>query len=198
MAFTFDGPTKRINLTLGTTTLDVRDLWSRWCDWFQTSDNSKYLPTLDSLGGDHIDISAGTLVPVYAFLLNSWKIKPQETSHTLNVTNGILLVSGGGDPFVNTTGSYIVRINYQQPVQAISFDTGGGGGATASELWNHVLEGGYTGADFMRVMVSVLAGKVSGADTNAPIFRDLSDTKARVTAVTDASGNRTSVTVDGV
>lgn len=35
---------------------------------------------------------------------------------------------GGGDPFNNTTGAYTVRINYQQPVQAISFSSDGGTG----------------------------------------------------------------------
>ena len=127
MAFTFDGPTKVITLTTGTVSVSVRDIWSRWVDWFLTSDNSKYLPAFVNVGGNDIDISAGTKIPIYAFLMNGWKIKPQEASHTLTVADGILLVNGGGDPFNNTTGAYVVRINYQQPVQAISFSSGGGG-----------------------------------------------------------------------
>lgn len=133
----FDGGTKQINLSAGTTTLSVRDLWSRWVDWFVVDDNSKYLPAFESVGGNDIDLSAGTKIPVYAFLANGWKIKPQEANHTLNVTDGILLVSGGGDPFVNTTGSYVVRINYQQPVQAISFSTEGGGSTV--DPWTGVM-----------------------------------------------------------
>jgi len=50
------------------------------------------------------------------FLENGWRIKPQKANHTLNVIDGIILVNNGGDPFKNTIGSYIVRINYQQPV----------------------------------------------------------------------------------
>jgi hypothetical protein len=96
-------------------------------DWFLTSDNSKYELAMSQVGGNDIDVSAGTKIPPYIYLLNGWKVKPKEANHTLNVTNGVLLVDGGGDPFTNTTGSYIVRINYQQPVQAISFSTGGGG-----------------------------------------------------------------------
>jgi hypothetical protein len=129
VAYTFDGPNKRINLSLGTTDMSVRDVWSRWADWVALSDNSKYLPAFSNLGGDDIDPGAGTKIPIYAFMLNGWRIKPQEAHHTLNITDGILLVDGAGDPFVNTTGSYIVRINYQQPVQAISFSTDGGGAA---------------------------------------------------------------------
>jgi hypothetical protein len=41
-----------------------------------------------------------------------------------------LLREGGGDPFEDTVGAYTVRINYQQPVQAITVETGG---AAASE-----------------------------------------------------------------
>lgn len=133
MALSFNGVTKTITLSTGTTSLSVRDLWSRWVDWFQTSDNSKYTLAMSSLGGDNIDLSAGTKIPVYVFLQDGWKIKPQEANHTLNVSDGILLVSGGGDPFLNTSGTYTVRINFQQPVQAISFNTGEAGGLTTEQ-----------------------------------------------------------------
>jgi hypothetical protein len=127
VALSFDGPNKLIVLSTGTVSLSVRDLWSRWVDWWVTSDNSKYLRALDTVGGNDIDLGAGTKIPVYAFLQNGWRLRPQEANHTLGVGDGVLLVDGGGDPFVNTTGSFIVRINYQQPVQAISFSTGGSG-----------------------------------------------------------------------
>lgn len=133
MAYSINGATKVITLTAGTTSVSVRDLWSRWVDWFVTGDNSKYLPAMVNVGGDDIDLSAGTKIPIYAFLMNGWKIKPQEASHTLNIVDGILLVNGGGDPFINTTGNYVVRINYQQPVQAISFSSTGGGGITEQD-----------------------------------------------------------------
>lgn len=140
MALTFDGPGKRIVLSAGTTTLSVRDLWSRWVDWLLTGDNSKYAIALAVVGGNDIDASAGTKIPVYAYLQNGWRVRPQEASHTLNVGDGVLLVDGGGDPFVNTTGSFVVRINYQQPVQAISFDSGGGSGGLTVEQAQQLLE----------------------------------------------------------
>lgn len=144
MAISFDGATKRITLSAGTTSLGVRDLWSRWVDWLLTGDNSKYPLAFSTVGGDTIDPTAGTSVPIYAFLQNGWRIKPQEANHTLNVSDGILLVAGGGDPFVNTDGSYVVRINYQQPVQAITVSTGGGaGGATAQQIWDYLIANGF-------------------------------------------------------
>jgi hypothetical protein len=123
----FDGPNKIISLSSGTTSLDVKDLWSRWFDWFVTSDNSKFLIAMLQVGGNDIDIVDGTKIPIYIYLASGWKIRPQEANHTLKVTGGILLVDGGGDPFVNTVGAYTVRINYQQPVQAITVATGGSG-----------------------------------------------------------------------
>lgn len=137
MGLTFDGLTKVITLTTGTTSLSVRELWSRWTDWFLTSDNSKYLPAFSQVGGDDIDPIVGTTIPIYAFLMNGWKLKPQESNHTLTISDGILLVDGGGDPFNNTTGAYTVRINYQQPVQAITVSTGGGSGLTPADIWTH-------------------------------------------------------------
>jgi hypothetical protein len=130
MAITFDGPNKTISLPSSTPTLSVVDLWSRWLDWFLTSDNSKYLPAFSNLGGDDIDQSAGTTIPIYAFMLNGWKIAPAEEDHTLTVKDGILLVQGGGDPFNDTAGDYTVRILYQQPVQSIGAL---GSGLTAAE-----------------------------------------------------------------
>jgi hypothetical protein len=134
---TFNGSTKRIICDAGTTAIDVVGVYSMWVDWALTSDNLKYNNAFNELGGNTIDSGAGTSVPVYGFLTNSWRIAPDEDDHTLAVSGGIILVDGGGDPFVDTAGAYTVRINYQQPVQAITVSTGGGGGATASEVWSY-------------------------------------------------------------
>lgn len=198
MALSFNGATKVISLGSGDTELSVRQLWTDWVDWWNTSDNSKYPVAMTVIGGDEIDPSAGTIIPVYVFLENGWKIKPQEASHTLNVNDGILLVDGGGDPFNNTNGSYVVRINYQQPVQAISFDTGGsgGGGLTAAQVWQRVIEDGLTAEEMMRVMAAVLASIVEGAGTGTERFKSLDGSKDRVVSTVDEDGNRTAVVID--
>lgn len=58
------------------------------------------------------------------------------------------------------------------------------------------VETNWTVRDALRVMLSVLAGKVSGAGTGTEVFRSVTDTDNRVTATVDTSGNRTSVTYD--
>jgi hypothetical protein len=132
MGYTFNGISKIISLTPGTTTMGVRDLYSRWKEWVVTGDNSKYERAFNSIGGDAIDVVNGIYIPAYIFLLNGWRIRPQEANHTLNVVDGILVVDGGGDPFLSTLGTYNVKINYSQPVQALTVATGGGGGAGIS------------------------------------------------------------------
>lgn len=132
MAITFDGPAKLAILSAGTVVLSVPDLYSRWKDWV-VAGNAQFLPALSPVGGDPIDPGAGTEIPLYAFLTNGWRVRPQEASHTLAVTGGVLLVDGGGDPFVSTLGSFVVRVNYQQPVQAITVASGSGLSATQDE-----------------------------------------------------------------
>lgn len=199
MALSFDGPNKRITLSSGTTSLSVLDLWSRWVDWLLTSDNSKYLFAFEQIGGNDIDPGAGTAIPIFIFLKSGWKVKPQEADHTLNVVDGILLVDGGGDPFIDTTGDYVVRINYQQPVQAIGFSEGGGTAPSVNEIVTGILGAAIDGIDLKATLKTLLAhaaGEASGGGTNTLKFRDQGDTKDVITAVVDEYGNRSVVIVD--
>lgn len=54
-----------------------------------------------------------------------------------------------------------------------------------------ILEGSYKAADLMRLMASILGGKVSDFQTGTLVFRDLADSKDRWTVVTDPSGRIT-------
>jgi len=56
---------------------------------------------------------------------------------------------------------------------------------------------GYDLEEAMRIVLAALAGKVSGAESNEPVFRSADDAKDRITATTTAAGNRTAVTLDG-
>lgn len=54
-----------------------------------------------------------------------------------------------------------------------------------------ILEGSYKAADLMRLMASILGGKVSDFQSGTLVFRDLADSKDRWTVVTDPSGRIT-------
>lgn len=58
----------------------------------------------------------------------------------------------------------------------------------------NAIETGYTVRQAIKLMAASMAGKVSGAETNAPVFRSLDDSANRITATTTAEGNRTAVT----
>lgn len=136
MGYIFNGTTKIITLTTGTTTLDVRDLYSRWKEWTQT-DGAGFLQAMSVVGGEPVDVGQGIYVTSYFFLENGWKIKPQEANHKLIVKNGILIDAAGGDPFVQTTGNYNVLIQYSQPVKSETVSISGSS-ITPSEVANAV------------------------------------------------------------
>ena len=68
--------------------------------------------------------------------------------------------------------------------------------SVSGEIFGTVVDGSYTFMDFVRLVAAALAGKISGADTNTPIFRDMSDTKDVIVATTDDHGNRLTITLD--
>jgi hypothetical protein len=129
MAIAFDPANRRI--ILDTLTVTASEIWSRWVDWVNTSDNGKYLPALTQVGGD--DLGTGLSIPIYIFLQNGWRVRPMEANHALTIT-GNLFVAGGGVPVVNTIGAYNVSVQYTVPVQAQAVSTGGGG-ASAADIW---------------------------------------------------------------
>lgn len=55
---------------------------------------------------------------------------------------------------------------------------------------------GYTPRQLLRLFAAVLVGKASGLDTATAVYRDVADTKDRVTATVTADGNRSAVTLD--
>ena len=85
----------------------------------------------------------------------------------------------------DTTSVYIMI-----PFHLIEVDT------IVSAVWAYVVEGTHTAVGFMRLMVSALRGKSSGGGTSEIIFRDIDDSKDRITATVDSNGNRTAVTSD--
>lgn len=119
MGYQFNGTDKIIQLTGGTTELDIKDMYSRWKDWFKDG-GSEFLQTFSVVGGDPVDEANGIYVTSYFFLENGWRIRPQEANHKLRVFNGVLLTSDGENPFLQTQGYYNVLIQYSQPIKSES------------------------------------------------------------------------------
>jgi len=58
------------------------------------------------------------------------------------------------------------------------------------------VEGSMTLRQALRILLAASAGKSSGGGTSTVNYRDLADSKNRISATVDANGNRTSVTLD--
>lgn len=134
--------------------------------------------------------------------------------------NGILLegttvrnnIIGDGVKIYNS-GAYGIRINSPGTRNFIDSDvslydnTSGDildngtltyieGTESAATTWEHVIETGFTAEEIMRLVASASAGKLFGAGTTNVKIRDLNDTKDRIDATVDSSGNRSAVTLD--
>lgn len=72
--------------------------------------------------------------------------------------------------------------------------------ASAANIGTLVLaatvEGSTTVAESLRLANATLGGKASGLDTTTAVYRDLADSKNRISATVDTNGNRTAVTRD--
>lgn len=119
----------------GALEFNVPEVYSYWKDELLSGNNASYAFAYSIVGGN--PVGGSNTIPYYTFLSNGWKVRPDEADHTLDVTNGILVTDDNSDPFVDTLGAYTVRINYQQPVNAIAVATGGGGGATPADIWTY-------------------------------------------------------------
>lgn len=200
MTTTFNGQAKRIELGSGTHAVEAGALYSAWKAWTCTSDNSKYLPAFRVVGGD--PISATNSIAPYFFLTNGWRVVPAQENHTLHIS-GILLTEEGEDAVLPPTEASVLVVQ-TIPVRAESTSSSGssGGGATAAETAAEVMDGvpvedGLTLRKALRLITSILGGRVVGAGTTSIHFKAAKGVeKDRVVATVDADGNRTTVDMD--
>jgi len=190
MAIAFDPANKRVILDSASVT--ATELYSRSADWLATDDNAKYGAVFRQVGGD--DLGGGLSIPPYFFLQAPWRVRPMESSHNLTIT-GNLFVEGGGVPVVSTLGTFQVNVNYTVPVQAQAVSTGGSSGATAAQVWQHVIEAGISAEQIVRMLSAALLGNATGLHGN-PAFTSIDGSKTRV-AGTIAAGTRTITMLDG-
>lgn len=65
------------------------------------------------------------------------------------------------------------------------------------DVLDEVVESTLTLRQIVRILLAGLAGQSTGGGTTSLTFRDVADTKARITATVDANQNRTGITLDG-
>lgn len=206
--FTFDGPNKKIimnndSVINGVVTFSVSELWSEWCDWYALGDNLKYAPAFDSL---MVPLSATEYVGPYLFLRNDlgWVSVPPAVDPCTVVINGSFFGTSATLPVLENLEAQATELIVNRSVLTNTVVTSGVSGptaesiaaATVAAMTSRLIDNGLTNDDMMRLMASVLMGRVAGADTSTITFRDLADTKDRVVATLDGLGNREAVVLN--
>lgn len=110
MAFTFDGVNKLIVCEAGTVAFSTAEIYSRWKEWVQISDNAKFEAAFaPSVGGNNL--GNNVTLGAYYFLQNGWRIRPQEANHVLNIEGNLFPIPDTAPLFTATLGSFNVQIN---------------------------------------------------------------------------------------
>ena len=111
MAFTFDGVNKIIQCNPGTDQFSASTIYSSWKRWVQQGDNAKYPRAFeDSVGSN--PLGGSLLLGSYYFITNGWKIRPQNTDHTL-------ILDGNLFPVPDTAGIFIPTIDPKNVIIAM-------------------------------------------------------------------------------
>jgi hypothetical protein len=125
MGYTFNGTTKRIILTSGTTSVDLQDLYSRWVDWV-IAGNARFFQAFRVSGGD--PDGEGGFTGRYIFIMNGWSIIPQSANHTLTLTGNLFRDpdDSSGTALVQPVSGYTVNVILSRSSLAQGVSTSGG------------------------------------------------------------------------
>jgi hypothetical protein len=69
-----------------------------------------------------------------------------------------------------------------------------GTGIPITGVFGETFGTGFTAKQTINIIAAACAGKATGLDTNAPVYRDLPDSKNVLTVTSDTSGNRSAIT----
>lgn len=120
-----------------------------------------------------------------------------EIQSGLATASALSTVAGYIDTEVATIVSGVAALQVGVTVTTNNDKTGYRLSATGvDDIHDEVVEGSTTLRQGARLWNSAAAGKLSGAATTTVNIRDLADTKNRVSATVDSSGNRSAVTTD--
>jgi len=177
---TFDTVNKLQISDAGITSITVPRIYSEWKNWLRLTNNAQFDFAYTVVGGDVI--SGPKSIPRYVFQANGWKYRPQEANHTLSITEGILVGESGSDPFVNTLAAFMVRILFEQPVQAIGVSANS---MTVNDVWTHssrTLTAIGSSGIASQTSVDSLGAPLQDVDYTAPDNGGIADIKKLVRA----------------
>lgn len=198
-SYGFDFEDQRIDVDATVDSLLVGDLWTAIKEAQASVEGMAYNQIASGSGLNTLGTGVETFLTVT--LLDNWEVNTLKASGKFEVGGGNLIRADNADPFRdNPLITYIAFLS--QAGIATQIETGVSGLTAAESLLlsaaasgSYTVEDGKSLVECMRLQNAALFGKASGAP-NSTVFRDLADTKDRITSATDDSGNRTSVTLD--
>lgn len=173
---TFDGPNKLMTIITGTTTIELKVLYSDWKEWCLKDDNLKYPQAFKYVGGEPT-INGQYLGTTY-FILNDWRIRPYDGEHTL-IVNGNIFTEDGTSPFTKTaTNKSVVIYNVFSNLLS-TIDTGSTAytpSQIANAVWNQDTSSGQfdnstsIGYHIKNNVPDEIASSVWNKDVESPQF----------------------------
>jgi hypothetical protein len=104
-----DNLNKLFILKPGVTELNVEiDLYSDWKEEYKLGVNSSFPIAMRNIGGDPVTVTkdAGATF----FMVNGWRIRPDEVNHTLNIDGNLFTDPPGDSVVIDTVGAFNVRV----------------------------------------------------------------------------------------
>jgi hypothetical protein len=151
-----------------------------------TGDNISILPrrSVDAFGGNRT--AAGNAANFFS------------STGYANANNSIGAVTGSVGSVTGNVGGNVVGSVGSVGTNGITAASlaADAGTEIATAVGTYVVEGTYTVEQLLRLMSAALGGKASGLNGTNPLYRNLGDTKNRISATADADGNRSAVTLD--
>lgn len=188
MAITIDWPTGVISVPQADITFVSGTLYELDTDWFRLQLRSleaseEGMPWATTHSHNTEVTVAGTTFARQIEIVNGYSVQftpdSQWTVRLVGSNNNIFDVENG--------------ILVQNQVQVIPSNSAG---LINGDISSQIVEGTESVQGALRIILSALAGKVSGVTTTTERFRDTGDSKDRIVTTLDVNGNRTSVTID--
>lgn len=164
----------------------------------KASDTSTYVVADDSLEANRDHIGDGTNLTEAGGdgdHLTAINLPNQTMDITGSLSGSVGSVAGNVDGLVTGT---VAGKTPSEAGDAMTLTAAATSAQLVDDVLDEVVEGTVTLRQALRLALSVLTGKSSGGGTATLIFRDIGDTKDRISCTVDANGNRTAVgTRDG-
>ncbi len=125
--FTFYGDDRIIQVEdTGDHDFTAQEVYSRWKDWVQASDNSKYEIAFRSVAGDQV--SPTTFIAPYVFLNTTagWRIRCHDGDHVMRIDGNLYSEDPDLPMFTPPLDGATVEIIVERSVNAVAISAGGG------------------------------------------------------------------------